>query len=91
MNEWSYDLPSGTTQSFTKARSLEEIERDIKQYQEDNIDDIFDFGLKIKDRNIFWAMMMREKVTRQIAFTLMIGPWTLINYLSNDKREERLV
>lgn len=83
MNGFDY-LPAGTT-TQTSPRSYDRIREDMERYIREDIMDIFEFGLKIKDRNIFWAMMMQDKVTKQTAFTLMVGNWTIVNYCSEGK------
>ena len=73
-------VPAGTT-STNCTRSIEDFERYLKE----NLSEIFEFGMKIRNRNIFYVLLMKDKKTGQVGFSIMLGDRTVIDYFTKEK------
>lgn len=64
-------IPAGTT-----------IERKISSFKEhmEATTETTDFGLKIKDKNIFYFLLLRDKLSSMWGFSFMIGDRVIIDY-----------
>ena len=47
-------------------------------------EETFEFGIKIKGRNIFWVLYLTDKLSTNKGFTLMIGEKTIIDWTSTN-------
>ena len=75
MNRVTEYIPAGTT--------IEEFEREM----ESSVEVSFDFGMKIKGRNIFYILYLTDKLSKAWGFTFMIGDKIVINYIKKKKHE----
>jgi len=64
-------IPAGTT-----------VEQRITSFKEnmEATTETTDFGLKIKDRNIFYFLLLRDKLSSMWGFSFMIGDRVIIDY-----------
>lgn len=46
-------------------------------------EETFEFGIKVKGRNIFWILYLTDKLSDAKGFTLMIGNWTIIDWMKD--------
>lgn len=61
--------------------SLSDFENRMKMETEET----FEFGIKVKGRNVFWILYLTDKLSSAKGFTLMIGHWTILNLFKESK------
>ena len=70
-----YDIPAGTTTRSTKPKTFEEHIAEIKEEFEE-----WDFGLKLKGKNIFYFLYLKDKLSYRKGLMIMIGHKTILNW-----------
>ena len=80
MNNNMYFVPaSGCSNPFHQVDDM------IKRETEET----FEFGIKVKGRNVFWILYLTDKLSDSWGFTVMIGDWTIINYCKTNEKESQ--
>ena len=69
-------IPAGTT--------IDQKINSFKEYMESTTETT-DFGLKIKDRNIFYFLLLRDKMSGMWGFSFMIWDRVIIDYTKKTK------
>ena len=69
--------PAGTT--------ITERFEDVEKYMRETTEVLFDVGMKIKERNIFYILLLKDSITKQKAFSIMIGDKVIYDYFTHNR------